>query len=64
MRDIRRCPDPMEDWEGYLLWCECFACTACDGIGEDCDDGEHWVCPRCEGTGIDPSAQGLSTEDE
>lgn len=52
---VPHCPDPHEDPEGYALYCEMTACTACDGVGEDVDDGETWVCPRCEGTGIDPS---------
>lgn len=51
------CPDPMTDWEGYQLWCEMMACTACDGVGEDVDDGEAWTCERCDGTGIEPGCE-------
>lgn len=58
MSDQQRwtCPDPLDDPEGYGLWCEMAACTACDGLGEDdqCEDGGLWTCPRCEGSGIDP----------
>lgn len=54
-----RCPDPQQDWEGYCLWCEAFACAACDGMGEDFDEdtGVAWVCPRCGGSGIDAPAE-------
>lgn len=47
----------MDDYYEYMLWSECNACTYCDGVGEDCDDGETWVCPHCEGAGIEPGAE-------
>ena len=52
------CPDPMQDMEGYLLWCECNPCDWCGGTGElDGDyDGDERQCPHCEGSGIDPAA--------
>ena len=50
------CPSPLEDPEGYALWCELSACTVCDGVGEDCEDGEIWRCSHCDGTGIEPGA--------
>jgi len=49
-------PDPMDDPVGYGLWCELHACTYCDGIGDDYieDDDSVWVCPHCNGTGLEP----------
>jgi hypothetical protein len=59
VRDFDVCPDPCEDYEGYCLWQEMHACTYCDGVGEE-EDSEWgtrpWVCPHCEGTGIEPGA--------
>lgn len=51
------CPDPITDWEGYCLYQEMFACQACDGVGEDLDDGEAWVCPRALSSEITPSIE-------
>ena len=49
------CPDPMVDYEGYHLWCEMNACTACDGVGGMCfDDDDMRACDHCDGTGIEP----------
>lgn len=57
------CPNPHEDPEGFALYQEMIACTACDGLGEDVDDGEAWVCPRCEGSGVDPSYEEVPSDD-
>jgi hypothetical protein len=49
------CPDPMQDYEGYLLWCECHPCGMCHGVGEiDCGDETVTVpCAACNGSGVD-----------
>jgi DnaJ-class molecular chaperone len=50
-------PDPMQDYEGYLLWGECHACPKCEGTGlVDMDDDLQMECTHCDGSGIDPSA--------
>ena len=51
-----KCPNPMEDPEGYDLWMELHVCTFCDGVAEDHyeETGEIWVCRHCDGTGIEP----------
>ena len=54
-------PDPLTDFEDYVLWCECHACAACDGLGKDCDP--NWVCGHCDGTGIEPGS-GDECDDE
>lgn len=48
------CPDPLDDPDGYSLWCEANACKACQGEGVRKERIE-W-CNRCDGTGIDPDA--------
>lgn len=57
------CPDPYEDPEGFFLYQEMISCVACDGVGEGVDDGEAWVCPRCNGSGVDPSYEGAPNSD-
>ena len=62
-RQFDVCPDPMQDYEGYCLWCECHQCQACDGTGEvhrdnNVDDDLMRECPACGGSGIDPSYTG------
>jgi len=56
--------DPFSD--EYADWSEANACQACHGLGEDYIDDFYpdagmydkpWVCPRCGGSGIDPSAE-------
>jgi len=51
----------------YADWSEANACQACDGLGEHYIEGQFdpytgdygmlLVCPRCGGSGIDPSAE-------
>ena len=47
-------PDPLEDPEGYGLWCESHACETCDGEGgwED-EAGRFHECRACGGSGLD-----------
>lgn len=42
----------------YNLWCECHPCPACDGLGEDLEQGygAALACGNCDGSGIDPNA--------
>ena len=56
-------PDPLTNFEDYVLWCECHACPACEGLGSDDiedphdPDYPHWECGFCNGTGIEPGAE-------
>lgn len=58
---LGRCPDPIDDPEGYSLWAESNACETCHGTGEIeiCRDGEDvtCACTWCNGSGIDPDAE-------
>lgn len=58
-------PNPMEDWVGYMLWCELHACHYCDGTGEVSGDydGEERECRECDGSGIDPFASETIEDD-
>ncbi|MCO6436512.1 MAG: hypothetical protein J5J06_05445 [Phycisphaerae bacterium] len=56
-------PDPIDDPEGYALWCEMHACRTCEGSGEVfCSDEDEGIdgmrdCYACGGSGIDPASR-------
>jgi hypothetical protein len=53
--------DPARDeLDDYAWWCECYACSHCDGEGcHEGDDGDPAeTCRHCEGSGIEPGAPG------
>lgn len=57
MSSTNPCPDPIDDPEGYRLWCELHPCTTCYGTGEvprdsNVTDDLTDDCPECEGTGL------------
>lgn len=61
-----RCPDPMFDWEGYMIWCDTHACRTCEGAGEVIAGlSGQWLreCPFCEGSGVDPAFTAIPDED-
>lgn len=62
-------PDPLDDPEGYALYCEMHACRNCDGCGEVCCDEDEGIdgvheCHTCGGSGVDPSATAVPDYDE
>lgn len=45
-------PDPMVDFEGYMLWYELHECPRCSGTGGTDDASHSEPCRLCDGTGI------------